>query len=122
MRGVGREQLVPFVDRLGRLLEVLVFRSAHRLADPVSRPAGRHGEADFEQRAQDLGGAVMGAILVADDAGDRDLAVGRHAAALILLVVIAYGLFTIIPKLGDFADDLYQMYAGEVRKAFYKDK
>jgi len=42
--------------------------------------------------------------------------------ALILLVVIAYGLFTIIPKLGDFADDLYQMYAGEVRKAFYKDK
>ena len=42
--------------------------------------------------------------------------------ALILLVVIAYGLFTIIPKLGDFADDLYQMYAGEVRKAFYKGK
>jgi archaeosortase A (PGF-CTERM-specific) len=42
--------------------------------------------------------------------------------ALVLLVIIAYGLFTIIPKLGDFADDLYQMYAGEVRKAFYKDK
>jgi archaeosortase A (PGF-CTERM-specific) len=41
--------------------------------------------------------------------------------ALIILVVIAYGLFTIIPKLGDYADDLYQMYAGEVRKAFGKD-
>jgi len=41
--------------------------------------------------------------------------------ALIILVMIAYGLFTIIPKLGNFADDLYQMYAGEVRKAFGKD-
>lgn len=42
--------------------------------------------------------------------------------ALVLLVIIAYGLFTIIPGLGNFADDLYQMYAGEVRKAFYKDR
>lgn len=42
--------------------------------------------------------------------------------ALVILVIIAYGLFTIIPKLGNYADDLYQMYAGEVRKAFYKDK
>ncbi|MDD1685000.1 MAG: archaeosortase A [Methanoregula sp.] len=41
--------------------------------------------------------------------------------ALVLLVIIAYGLFTIIPRLGGFADDLYQMYAGEVRRAFYKD-
>jgi archaeosortase A len=42
--------------------------------------------------------------------------------ALVCLVLIAYGLFTIIPKLGNFADDLYQMYAGEVRKALYKGK
>jgi archaeosortase A len=42
--------------------------------------------------------------------------------ALIILVMIAYGLFSIIPKLGTYADDLYQMYAGEVRKAFGKDK
>jgi archaeosortase A (PGF-CTERM-specific) len=42
--------------------------------------------------------------------------------ALVILVMIAYGLFTIIPELGNYADDLYQMYAGEVRKAFYKDK
>jgi archaeosortase A (PGF-CTERM-specific) len=42
--------------------------------------------------------------------------------ALILLVMIAYGLFTIIPGLGSYADDLYQLYAGEVRIAFYKDK
>jgi archaeosortase A (PGF-CTERM-specific) len=40
--------------------------------------------------------------------------------ALVCLVVIAYGLFTIIPKLGSFADDLYQLYYGEVRKAFGK--
>ena len=40
--------------------------------------------------------------------------------ALIILVMIAYGLFTIIPKLGNYADDLYQMYAGEVRKASVK--
>jgi len=42
--------------------------------------------------------------------------------ALIILVIIAYGLFTVIPKLGSFADDLYQMYAGEVRKACGKGK
>ena len=42
--------------------------------------------------------------------------------ALVLLVAIAYGLFRIIPNLGDFADDLYQLYAGEVRAMFYRDK
>jgi archaeosortase A len=45
-----------------------------------------------------------------------------EVTALIILVIIAYGLFTIIPKLGNYADDLYQMYAGEVRKACGKDK
>jgi archaeosortase A (PGF-CTERM-specific) len=42
--------------------------------------------------------------------------------ALIILVIIAYGLFSIIPKLGSYADDLYHMYAGEIRKAFGKDR
>ena len=42
--------------------------------------------------------------------------------ALILLIIIAFGLFTIIPELAGYADDLYQMYAGEVRKAFDRDK
>ena len=42
--------------------------------------------------------------------------------ALIILVIIAYGLFSIIPKLGSYADDLYQMYSGEIRKAFGKDR
>jgi archaeosortase A (PGF-CTERM-specific) len=42
--------------------------------------------------------------------------------ALICLVLIAYGLFTIIPNLGAFADDLYRLYSGEVRKAFGKDR
>ncbi|RPI39653.1 MAG: archaeosortase A [Methanoregulaceae archaeon] len=42
--------------------------------------------------------------------------------ALVILVIIAYGLFTIIPKLGSYADNLYQMYAGEIRKAFGKDR
>jgi archaeosortase A (PGF-CTERM-specific) len=45
-----------------------------------------------------------------------------EVTALIILVIIAYGLFTIIPKLGNYADDLYQMYAGEIRKAFGKSK
>ena len=40
--------------------------------------------------------------------------------ALVCLVVIAYGLFTLIPRLGEFADELYQLYSGEVRKAFGK--
>ncbi len=40
--------------------------------------------------------------------------------ALVCLVVIAYGLFIIIPRLGSFADDLYQLYYGEVMKAFGK--
>jgi exosortase/archaeosortase len=42
--------------------------------------------------------------------------------ALVLLVAIAYGMFRIIPRLGDFADDLYQLYAGEVRAMFYRDR
>ncbi|OPY38284.1 MAG: Transmembrane exosortase (Exosortase_EpsH) [Methanoregula sp. PtaU1.Bin051] len=42
--------------------------------------------------------------------------------ALVLLVAIAYGLFKIIPKLGDFADDLYQLYSCEVRAMFYRGK
>jgi archaeosortase A (PGF-CTERM-specific) len=45
-----------------------------------------------------------------------------EVTALIILVIIAYGLFTIIPKLGNYADDLYRMYAGEVRKACGKGK
>ena len=40
---------------------------------------------------------------------------------IIILVIIAYGLFTIIPKLGTYADDLYQMYAVEIRKAIGKE-
>ena len=42
--------------------------------------------------------------------------------ALVCLVFIAYGLFTIIPKLGSFSDELYQIYSGEIRKAFGKGK
>jgi archaeosortase A (PGF-CTERM-specific) len=42
--------------------------------------------------------------------------------ALVCLVLIAYGLFTIIPKLGKFADDIYQLYYGEVTKAFGKGR
>jgi archaeosortase A (PGF-CTERM-specific) len=41
--------------------------------------------------------------------------------ALFCLVIIAYGLFTLIPKLGTFADDLYQLYSGEIKRAFNKD-
>jgi archaeosortase A (PGF-CTERM-specific) len=42
--------------------------------------------------------------------------------ALVCLVLIAYGLFTLIPKLGSFADDLYQLYYCEVKKAFRKNR
>jgi archaeosortase A (PGF-CTERM-specific) len=42
--------------------------------------------------------------------------------ALVLLVAIAYGLFRIIPELGNFADDLYQLYYGEIRAVFYKGR
>jgi archaeosortase A (PGF-CTERM-specific) len=42
--------------------------------------------------------------------------------ALVCLVMIAYGLFTIIPKLGSFADELYQLYFGEVKKAFSRNR
>ena len=42
--------------------------------------------------------------------------------ALVCLIVIAYGLFTLIPRLGRFAEDLYRMYAGEVTRAFCKGK
>jgi archaeosortase A len=42
--------------------------------------------------------------------------------ALVCLVFIAYGLFIIIPRLGSFADDLYQLYYGEVMRAIGKGK
>ena len=42
--------------------------------------------------------------------------------ALVLLIMIAYGLFRIIPKRGDFADDLYQLYSGEIRAMLYRGK
>jgi archaeosortase A (PGF-CTERM-specific) len=42
--------------------------------------------------------------------------------ALIFLVIIAYGLFSLIPNLGKFADELYHLYSGEIRKAFGKGK
>jgi archaeosortase A (PGF-CTERM-specific) len=42
--------------------------------------------------------------------------------ALIFLVIIAYGLFSLIPSLGKFADELYRLYSGEIRKAFGRDR
>jgi archaeosortase A len=42
--------------------------------------------------------------------------------ALVCLIIIAYGLFTIIPNLGKFADSLYQLYYSEIRKALGKDR
>jgi exosortase/archaeosortase family protein len=38
--------------------------------------------------------------------------------ALVVLVLIAYGLFRIIPALGKYAESLYDLYSGEVRKVF----
>lgn len=42
--------------------------------------------------------------------------------ALVALVFIAYGLFMLIPRLATFADELYQLYFGEIRKAFGREK
>ncbi|MDD1703416.1 MAG: archaeosortase A [Methanoregula sp.] len=42
--------------------------------------------------------------------------------ALVALVLIAYGLFVLIPKLGSFAEELYQLYYGDVIKGFGWDK
>jgi len=40
--------------------------------------------------------------------------------ALVCLVLIAYGLFCLIPNLGKFADELYQLYFGDIKKAIGK--
>ena len=42
--------------------------------------------------------------------------------ALVILILIAYGLFTLIPRLGSFADELFQLYYGEIARAFGHDK
>jgi len=42
--------------------------------------------------------------------------------ALVFLVLIAYGLFRLIPKLGSYAEELYQLFMEEVRKEFGRDK
>jgi archaeosortase A (PGF-CTERM-specific) len=44
-----------------------------------------------------------------------------ESLALVILILIAYGLFRLIPALGTYAESLYQFYYGEVRKAFCKD-
>jgi exosortase/archaeosortase len=44
--------------------------------------------------------------------------IGGEYLPPVCLVLIAYGLFTIIPKLGAFADDLYHLYRDEVTNAF----
>ena len=38
--------------------------------------------------------------------------------ALVALILIAYGLFVLIPQLGTFAEDLYELYYGEIVGAF----
>jgi archaeosortase A (PGF-CTERM-specific) len=40
--------------------------------------------------------------------------------ALVILIFIAYGLFRLIPTLGKFAEEVYQLYSGEIRNAFSK--
>jgi archaeosortase A (PGF-CTERM-specific) len=42
--------------------------------------------------------------------------------ALVILIIIAYSLFTLIPRLGTFADDLFQLYYGELMRGFGRDK
>ncbi|MFA6363931.1 archaeosortase A [Methanoregula sp.] len=42
--------------------------------------------------------------------------------ALVILILIAYGLFTLIPRLGTFADELFQLYYGEIISAFGRGK
>ena len=42
--------------------------------------------------------------------------------ALVLLIGIAYTLFRVIPGLGDLAAGLYSLYAGEIRRVFYRDR
>jgi len=42
--------------------------------------------------------------------------------ALGILILIAYGLFTLIPRLGSFADELFQLYYGEIIRAFGRGK
>lgn len=42
--------------------------------------------------------------------------------ALVILILIAYGLFTIIPKLGSYADELFQLYFGEIKKGLGREK
>jgi archaeosortase A (PGF-CTERM-specific) len=41
--------------------------------------------------------------------------------ALVVLILIAYALFLLIPKLGVFADELYHLYYGEMCKGFGRD-
>jgi archaeosortase A (PGF-CTERM-specific) len=42
--------------------------------------------------------------------------------ALLLLVVIASALFRLIPGLADLAAGLYELYSGEIRKVFHRDR
>jgi hypothetical protein len=81
--GIRREHRCRVGNCLRGLFQILVFLVALSLSDPVRDPTGWAAEADLRHRLYQLGGAVMRAVFVPDDRNDADLAVGRHAAALI---------------------------------------
>ena len=43
-----------------------------------------------------------------------------EVTAILLLIVIACSLFSLMPEPGQSADDLYQLYYGEIRKGSCK--
>lgn len=59
---------------VGHVRQVLEVGLVHGLADPIASRLGRDGPAGVVERLKQLGGNVMCAVLVPDDADDGDLA------------------------------------------------
>src|SRR3954470_1535041 len=88
-------------DFLGRLPQLLVVLLVHRLTDPIGHAGRRQRETAIVERLEHLGGDMMGAILVADDGDQRDLAVGLHAAGIV--EIVDEGVYALEHTLGDAA-------------------
>ena len=83
MGGIACQHLRVGGDIVGSFFKVLIVDLAHRFADPIGAAACGNGEADIVQRLVKLGADMMGAVLVAHDRDDGDLAEGRQALAVV---------------------------------------
>jgi hypothetical protein len=75
MGGVGDHGCHRRFHRFGGLTEVVAIGSMERFAVPICCAAGRNGESHIVQTLRERSHNVVGAVLIADDSGQRYLSI-----------------------------------------------